>query len=355
MDGAASVRDRVQRACDAAHDDDRGLRAAVLSAIRAAVPFDAYVWVVTDPVTAVGASPLAEVPALEELPTLIRLKYLNPVNRWTTLRTGEVATLAAASDTDAPWRRFLERHGIGDIASTVLRDRYGCWGFLDLWRTSRFRPDETAFLRTVLPEITRALRTSLARTFLATPGVGAADGPVVLLLSDDLVPRAQTSHTDTALRALLPTPSDRAPVPAVALNVAAQLLAVEAGVDSQPPIARLHATAAVPDGADRTNGTTPGRWLSVRAARISGEPGDPTIAVTLERPTPVERTDIYTRTLGLSPREGALLRMLISGADTRGTARALGMTEHTVNAHLKTVFGKADTTSRRVLVARATG
>jgi DNA-binding CsgD family transcriptional regulator len=59
--------------------------------------------------------------------------------------------------------------------------------------------------------------------------------------------------------------------------------------------------------------------------------------------------------VGLSPREGAVLRMLISGADTRGTARAMGITEHTVNAHLKAVFGKADTTSRRVLVARATG
>jgi DNA-binding CsgD family transcriptional regulator len=312
---------------------------------------------VTDPVTGVGASPLAEVPALDELPTLIRLKYMSSVNRWTTLRTGEVATLSAAdSDMGAPpWRQFVERHGIADVASTVLRDRYGCWGFLDLWRTSRFRPDETAFLRSVLPELTRALRTSLARTFVATQSVVAADGPVVLLLSDDLVPRAQTPHTDTVLRALLPTPPDRAPVPAVALNVAAQLLAVEAGVDPQPPIARLHATALGPGGAEGTDGTAGGRWLSVRAARISGGPGDLTIAVTLERPTRVERTDIYTRTLGLSPREAAVLRMLISGADTRGTARALGMTEHTVNAHLKAVFGKADTTSRRVLVARATG
>ena len=43
------------------------------------------------------------------------------------------------------------------------------------------------------------------------------------------------------------------------------------------------------------------------------------------------------------------------GADTRGVARALGIGEHTVNDHLRSIFAKAGTNSRRQLVASAHG
>ena len=48
--------------------DARALRLAVLPELRRVVGFDAYAWLVTDPATAVGASPLADVPWLPELP-----------------------------------------------------------------------------------------------------------------------------------------------------------------------------------------------------------------------------------------------------------------------------------------------
>jgi hypothetical protein len=41
-------------------------------------------------------------------------------------------------------------------------------------------------------------------------------GPVVLTLSEQLVAQQQTPATDAQLRALLPTPPGRSPVPAVA-------------------------------------------------------------------------------------------------------------------------------------------
>ncbi len=58
------------------------------------MPFDAYAWVLTDPETTVGSAPLAAVPALAELPELIRLRYCTAVNRWTTLGDDPVALLA---------------------------------------------------------------------------------------------------------------------------------------------------------------------------------------------------------------------------------------------------------------------
>ncbi|MGH8893707.1 MAG: hypothetical protein ACRDWY_10465 [Actinomycetes bacterium] len=53
------------------------------------LPFDAHVWLLTDPVTRVGTSRLADVPMLPwpRLPELGRLRYLTLVNRWTELIT----------------------------------------------------------------------------------------------------------------------------------------------------------------------------------------------------------------------------------------------------------------------------
>jgi DNA-binding CsgD family transcriptional regulator len=334
----------------AAPGDDRALRASILGQIRPVVPFDAYVWVLTDPATTVGASPLAEVPSLHDLPSVIRLKYLTSINRWTSLPRDRVMTLAQATGGDltrsALWRELLHSYGVHDVVSAVLHDSMGCWGFLDLWRIApqqaAFTPEEQAFLNAVLPTLTRALRTSLAATFTTPTGPGPPEGPAVLLLTDELQPAGRTPHTDDQLRALLPTPPGRFPVPAIALNVAAQLLASEAGVDTHPPFARVH--------------QGDGRWIEVRAARLSPEPATgPTIAVTIERATPSRRVEVYSRVIGLTRRETELLSHLVSGADTRATARALGIAEHTVNDHLRSIFAKAGTNSRRQLIANAHG
>jgi hypothetical protein len=58
-------------ALDAAGLGDGDLRGRVLAVLREVIDFDAYAWLLTDPVTAVGAAPLAEVPCLTELAALI--------------------------------------------------------------------------------------------------------------------------------------------------------------------------------------------------------------------------------------------------------------------------------------------
>jgi DNA-binding CsgD family transcriptional regulator len=94
----ARERGRVLRICDAT-GEARTLRLELLEAIRRVVGFDAYAWLVTDPETAVGCAPLADVPCLAQLPQLIHLKYLTTINRWTTL-PGNVALLAGATGGD---------------------------------------------------------------------------------------------------------------------------------------------------------------------------------------------------------------------------------------------------------------
>ena len=347
--GYTRARASITRICRSGADA-RAVRLEVLAVIRRVVGFDAYAWLITDPETAVGSSPLADVPCLPVLPQLIRLKYLTTLNRWTGLPCG-AASLSRAADGDLSrslmWRDLLHDYQVTDIASSTYRDRFGCWGFLDLWRTGAppFSDADIEFLSRIAGPITGALRHSQAKTFTPSAAVDKLPaGPVVLLLSPALDVRAQTPQTQRYLRVLVPPDvGDQAPVPAGAYNVAAQLLATEAGADTNPPLARVH--------------LADGRWLTLRAARIgAAQPAaGPDIAVSIESAAPADRVAVFARACALSPRETQLLHHLATGADTRDLARHMFVSEHTVQDHLKSIFTKTATHTRRTLLARALG
>jgi DNA-binding CsgD family transcriptional regulator len=163
------------------------------------------------------------------------------------------------------------------------------------------------------------------------------------VLSPDLKVRSQTAETTEYLRILLPTTADRTPIPAVAYNVVAQLLAIEAGVDEHSPSARVHLAE--------------GLWMTARASRLEG-PGpacDHDIAVTLEESSGAERVDVFGRAFGLTIRERQLFDHLVEGRDTREVAQCMSVSENTVQDHLKAIFAKTAARSRRTLLARALG
>ncbi len=338
--------DRIEALCDAT-DDLRTLRLSLLEEIRRAVPFEAYAWLLTDPETEVGCAPVADVPCLPELPRLIRLKYLTPINRWTGL--SRVSSLKNATherlDRSLVWRALLRDYGVTDVASAVFRDRFGCWAFLELWRIGAdgFADVDLAFLEATTRTITAALRRGAAATFRADRSPLPAHGPVVLMLSPELDVKAQTPQTEDYLRLLVPPDGDRRPIPAAAYNVAAQLCALEAGIDRHPPVARVHLTADL--------------WLTLRAARITDGTSDARqdIAVTIERSSPEERLGLFGRASGLSPRESDVLRHLATGADTRDVAQRMFVSEHTVQDHLKSIFLKTGMRTRSSLLAAASG
>lgn len=328
--------------------DARALRLGVLDEIRTVVPFDAYAWLLTDPETSVGSAPLADGPCLSELPRLIRLKYLTEVNRWTRIGSS-VALLDEATGGDLSqslvWRELLHLHGVRDVASAVFADRYGCWGFLDAWRSAHapFTPVEAGYLTSLVAPVTAGLRRCQAETFVAAERPAQGRGPVVLILSPTLDVLAQTPQTHEYLRRLVPPDEDRSPVPASAYNVAAQLLAVEAGADTNPSRARVHLSG--------------GRWLTVRAARIEDARPlhDRNIAVTIEDSSPTERVTLFARAHGLSQREGELLGHLVAGSDTKALTQSMFLSPHTVQDHLGSIFTKTDVRNRRTLLARALG
>jgi DNA-binding CsgD family transcriptional regulator len=322
-------------------DDARELRLSLLEELRRLVPFDAFAWLLTDPDSEVGAAPIADVPCLPELPRLIRLKYATEINRWTQ-QAGPVACLQAVTnghlEQSLVWRELLADYDVSDVASIVFRDRFGCWAFLDLWRSAGvFTDDQARVLAEHVGGITAALRRCTLRTFSRPSNTRDRHpwpGPIVLVLSDQLEVQRQTPETERYLRALVPPDDARPPIPAGAYNVAAQLLATEAGIDDHQPAARVH----LEDGG----------WLALRAARIGDD-----IAVSIERASPTERLDLFRRAAGLTARETELLNLVATGADTRAIAEHMFLSEHTVQDHLKAIFAKTGTTNRRDLVARA--
>jgi len=335
--------------------DARRLRLQVLAVLREVIDFDAYVWLLTDPVTTVGAAPLADVPCLPELPALIKAKYATPVNRWTVLQLQKspagILSDAVGGELDRSlmWRDVLCRYGIGDMASVVFADQFGCWGFLDLWRNSTrgsFSAADAGFLAAAAAPLATALRHCQARTFVDPATQHRPDlGPVVLTLDDDLRITSRTAASRGWLDALLPPKADERAIPASVYNVAAQLLAVEQGVDAHPALARTH--------------LADGFWLALRTARLSPDQppasGAATIVVTIEEASAAERIELFGRAFGLSAREYELLGLLATGSDTRRMAREMSLSEHTIQDHLKSIFAKTGAHDRVTVLSRALG
>ena len=283
------------------------------------VPFDAHVFALTDLVTHVASSPHATVPMLawDQLPGLIRRRYLTP--------------------DPVDWVAWLGRLGVEDLATVNFVDRYGSWGFLELWRTSRpYDARERSLLQGLAPAITTGLRTAAARTFVCPAADLPGIEPGVVVLGNDLSVRAQTDAAAEALLRLLPPDEPMAPIPAAAYNAGAALIAAEAGVWHGEPSARVNLGG--------------NRWVTVRAARL-----DDDIAVSIAPATTVERTDLFARVHALSPRETEVLGLALQGLDSRQIAESLVIARTTAEDHLKAVLAKTRATGRQMLAARALG
>jgi DNA-binding CsgD family transcriptional regulator len=323
----------VQRAL-ARTDDDRVLRRDVLERVRRTIPFDAFAWLLTDPETTVGTAPLAEVPCLDRLPRLVALRY-TAARRWS---AGVPGVVSRPVPPGSDLALFIADYGSYDVVTLVFADRFGWWGFLDLWREGGcFGPDELEVLGALGPAITTALRSSRAAAFLASgPPARQPLERSLLLLGSDLQLHRQTPEAEESLRALLPTEASRRPVPAAAYNVAAQLLAVEQGVDRHRPLVRT--------------AVAPGSWVCLQAARLGAD-----IGVTIGPLEQQERWTLFSRVHGLSQRETDVVGCLVEGDDSRAVAARLHLSRHTVQDHLKSVFAKVGVRSRRELLALARG
>jgi DNA-binding CsgD family transcriptional regulator len=237
----------------------------------------------------------------------------------------------------AEWGTVLREFGVTDAVSVKLGDRWGTWGFLELWRCSgRFSRDERGRLAALGPVVTPSLRMSVARSFTVPGARPPRLESGVVLVDDDLEVRSVTSGAAEALLRLLPPTEPGPPVPAAAYNVVAALLAHEDGVWPGEPWARVHLGL--------------NRWATVRPERL-----DDCVAVSIGPSTTSERADLFARANQLSRREIDVLQLALHGMDTRAIAHELVIAHSTTEDHLKALLAKTGSSSRQQLLARALG
>lgn len=341
--------------------DDRDLRRAVLAELGRMVPFSAFAWPLSDPGSATGTSPMARIPCPEELPELIRLKYLTPQCRWTSLmgQARPATTLLMATDgrpeRSPLWNGLLVRYAVTDVLSTVFADKHGCWGWLDLWRSAAngtFSEPETEYLATAAPLLAAGLRRSrAAQCRREAEGSGPAWQAVrkplppqaVLTLDEGLAVVGQTASASDWLGLLQRGPRPYEGIPAEVLNVAAQLLAREAGVDSHP------ATSRVPVGF--------GAWALLRSTRMdaSRPAASPPLAVTIQECPAADRLEVFARCFALTPQQHRLLGLAAAGLNTAELAASLRIRPYTVQDQFKPIFAACGVRSRGALLGLALG
>ena len=181
----------------------------------------------------------------------------------------------------------------------------------------------------VIPALRRAQLSTFER-----PSTPVLDGAAVLLLNDDLaVVGTRTAASTTCRRCCRPkgdgtwclrrrSTSPPNSSPSKPVSMIGRLGA------------RLRPWALMDDHQRRTNHCEDSR----RTDDCHQPRADP----------PTERASLYGRVAGLTGRETDVLDTVVAGHDSRHAARILTISEHTLQDHLKSIFAKTHTDSRRV-------
>jgi DNA-binding CsgD family transcriptional regulator len=234
-------------------------------------------------------------------------------------------------------RAYYERTGAAGGTLRAFFAAEGQWiGALDLTRFDAgtpFRPTDVDFLRLVAPMVGRALRGALDRERAQRPAAGADDDTCgVLALAPDGRVQWATPAAESWLNVLQDAGlSAERQLPSV-------IWAVVAGVRAGEERRGL-ASIAVP---------TPRGVLRIQASPASA---DGTVAVVLAPQFQPKPPAIPAR-WGLTPQERNVVEQVVRGLSNRQVARALVITEDTVEAHLRRIYAKLDVRNRSRLIAR---
>jgi DNA-binding CsgD family transcriptional regulator len=222
------------------------------------------------------------------------------------------------------FRDVLAPRGISDELRLVFSDGSTPWGALVLLRSDgRFTAEEARDVGSIGAPFAGRLRRALLRDtagLAGGDGTGEATTGLVLCAPDGRI-REMSGEAARLLAAVSPRE-----VPAVVGSV----------------VAKYRAGA----GADAALAGADGRWLAFSVTGLADS-----LAVVVERIRPARLAEIVVRSVGLTPREREVLELVLRGASTRQAARALTLSEWTVQDHLKRVFAKFGVTSRAELLS----
>ena len=347
MPGSAArsrARDRIVRIARSSIDLD-SMRLEVIAELRRAIGFVSWCWPLMDPEAVLPTTALFDLEFSDALPRLLLLEERpDEVNTKRRLveAPDQTAILSAATQGDlrrsARWRDVYQPAGIGDEVRMAMVDGYGPWAVVELWRASDDRPFREGDA-TLLAETRRALTEAMRRSAVRPPDrePGPPLSPAVVVVDERFEVYAQTPTVQQWLDLFLPRDLPYlSRCPGFVWQLAARVLSL--GKDAPDPSARIRLRAA------------DGRWVVAEGQRLEGT-SVPSVAITMRPAAVPEIFDIVCRGYGLTVRETEFARLVVQGLDTAAVARALWVSEYTVNDHLKSIFSKVGVRSRLELAA----
>lgn len=232
------------------------------------------------------------------------------------------------------YAEVMAPHGMAQEMLVALRSPSG-----DYWGTARlnrspgepmFSRHEINFMAAAAPVIADGVRRGLLAGEATEPDQPAAPGLVVLSMQGEVESVSSAAHEWFSR---LPDDDGR--------------------LDGVPTSVMAAATSAMREA--RHGGgvstlrvqMTDGRWAIVDAAYLNGH-----VTVIIQRASPERLAPLLMLMYGLTTREQEVTQLVLRGGSTTEIAQTLGVSPHTVQQHLKSIFDKTDVSSRGELVAK---
>lgn len=336
-------------------DDAATVFAEASPRLRHLVPFDAAVWMMTDPATGLPTAPTRE-ENLDDQPGRCSRAWRNEhlggdVNLFRDLARADLPAAALRATTQDPWqsaryRELLRPSGFDDELRAVLRAGTNPWGAIMLFRhhgQDAFTHQEVGLIASLSEPLGEALRVR-ARPAKPLDRLIGHDQPG-LLLFDTAGALISANDQARAWLAELP-PSEFTCTTDLGVTVPSWILGV---------VFRASAAAGGRgDGTARARVRTPrGPWLTCHASCLwDADASLDQVAVVIEPATATEIAPIIIQAYDLSDREQQIIRLIVRGASTTDISDGLFVSPHTVRSHIKTIFGKVGVSSRGELVAK---
>ncbi|MCE7001847.1 helix-turn-helix transcriptional regulator [Kibdelosporangium philippinense] len=306
------------------------LHTAAIAVVDRVVPVELACWASLDPDTAAISSMTSgvnRIPGQYE-PLLASFEYDgHEPNTFAQLaqRSEPVARLEDTSHSgrfNEVWRPL----GLNSELRTMFRVDGTYWGAAGMVRTHPFSDREVEFMASIAPALAAATRVA-AR---CSPS-GGGEAAIVVVDSQG-VPRAVTAAAQQWQAELDTIAPGRFLV---------MLRAVAVGAQAQGTF-----RARIRDAS--------GGWILVQGSKLISDADLAETVVTFDRASGMELLGVLFAAYGLTTRERDICREVIAGRSTSDIAARLAITAHTVQDHLKSVFGKVDVRSRGELVAKLT-
>jgi DNA-binding CsgD family transcriptional regulator len=303
-------------------------------------------WFTLDPASLLVTSHFDE--GIPELPGqwLLDEYYQDDVNKLADVARSQrgISTLHEATGGDPAssprWHANMTLGGDQELIA-ALRTRTGeVWGALGLYREPgqpMFDAAELAFVQAVAPALAEGARRALLVGEASDPDRPDAPGLVVLSHTGEV--ESATPGVERWLQELPDGDWDAGKLPSAVLAVAGRALrtAEHPGEPGQVAVSRVLSRS--------------GTWVVLHGAcLVSGAAHR--VAVIVEPAHPARIAPLLMSVYGLTEREQEVTRLVLQGNSTAEIAGRLVVSAHTVQQHLKSVFGKTGVRSRRDLVGR---